>query len=384
MIAHYELHIYTMAKIELVNINKYLHKSFTVDNPPDPNNLPDGTFIIEKLNLVIPNGRVTAILGPSGCGKTTVLRLVAGLEKPDAGRVLYHGKDVTDVPPGQRKIGIVFQNYALYPQYTSKQNILSYFSFRSKTPELDKLAREKYQRTSELMGVDINHLLNRKPDNLSSGEQQRVAIARCITRDPEVFLMDEPFANLDQTLREKYRVQLKRLLREFFVTTIYVTHDQHEALSLSEQIVIMNEGRIEQIGSPQGVYHYPANLFVADFLSFDTNIPTALNQIPGQLLSQQLADKVVGIRPEDVHIHTQAVENSLEGLVVDIQPLPMRKALIVGVNLNNINQKIWATFPIESGLQELDPVWLRFEKYHTFNKQHGKAIEHNATENLTS
>ena len=205
-----------MARIELKNITKYLHKSFSADHPPDPDNLPEGTFIIEKLNLAMPNGRVTTILGPSGCGKTTVLRLIAGLDKPDSGSVLYHGKDVTHIPPGQRKIGIVFQNYSLYPLYTSKQNILSYFSFRKKTPELDDLAREKYQRTSELMGVDINHLLSRKPGNLSSGEQQRVAIARCITRDPEVFLMDEPFANLDQALREKYRVQLKKLLREFF------------------------------------------------------------------------------------------------------------------------------------------------------------------------
>ena len=373
-----------MARIELRNITKYLHKSFTVDSPPDPDNLPDGTFAIENLNLTIPNGRVTTILGPSGCGKTTILRLISGLSKPDFGSVLYHGKDVTDVPPGQRKIGIVFQNYSLYPQFTSKQNILSYFSFREKTPEMDELAREKYQRTSELMGVDIKHLLSRKPGNLSSGEQQRVAIARCITRDPEVFLMDEPFANLDQALREKYRVQLKKLLREFFVTTVYVTHDQHEALSLSEQIVIMNEGRIEQIGSPQGVYHYPANLFVADFLSFDTNIPTALNQIPGQLLSDHLAGKVVGIRPEDVTIHAEVTENTLEGRVVDIHPLPIRSNLIVAINLVNINQKIWATFPVERGLQEFDLVWLRFEKYHIFNKRHGKVIEHNATQNLTS
>ena len=146
----------------------------------------------------------------------------------------------------------------------------------------------------------------------------------------------------------------------------------------------MNEGRIEQIGSSQGVYHYPANLFVADFLSFDTNIPTALNQIPGQLLSDQLSGKIIGIRPEDVNIYTETTENCLEGRVVDIQPLPTRSSLIVAINLVNINQKIWSTFPVERGLNEFDPVWLQFEKYHIFNKRFGTVIEHNATENFTS
>src|SRR5262249_3790838 len=139
-------------------------------------------------------------LGPSGCGKTTLLRIIAGLIAPDSGEVRYDDVDVTEVPPSQRRIGMVFQNYALYPHWSSKTNVLAYFRFRKKTPELDAMARAKYQRTSELLGVELAHLLDRKPPTLSGGEKQRVALGRCITRDPALFLLDEPFSNLDQAL----------------------------------------------------------------------------------------------------------------------------------------------------------------------------------------
>src|SRR5688572_4347078 len=149
-------------------------------------------FAIEKLNLTIPHSKVMVILGPSGCGKSTLLQMIAGLMEPDAGEIHFDGANMADVPPGERKIGMVFQNYALYPQYSSQRNIMSYFSFRKRTPELSREAEEKYRRTSELMGVDLEYLLNKKPGRLSGGEQQRVAIARCITRDPQLFLLDEP------------------------------------------------------------------------------------------------------------------------------------------------------------------------------------------------
>ena len=183
------------------------------------------SFRIDDLSLSIFDGETLVILGPSGCGKTTLLKIIAGLIPPDSGEVRYDGVDVDDVPPGDRRIGMVFQNYALYPHMTSRTNVLSYFLFRKKTPEMDAMAREKYRRTSELMGVELEYLLDRRPTTLSGGEKQRVALGRCITRDPGVFLLDEPFSNLDQALREKYRVNLKTLLRQFNISTVYVTHD---------------------------------------------------------------------------------------------------------------------------------------------------------------
>src|SRR5436309_3786589 len=198
-----------MAWIDLVNVDKTLKEGAGVGS----------AFSIRKLNLRIPDGRTMVVLGPSGCGKTTLLKIIAGLLPPDTGVVRYDDVDVADVRPGDRRIGMVFQSYALYPHMTSRTNVLSYFLFRKKTPALDALARAKYQRTSELMGVELADLLDRKPTTLSGGEKQRVALGRCITRDAALFLVDEPFANLDQALREKYRVNLKILLRQFSLTT---------------------------------------------------------------------------------------------------------------------------------------------------------------------
>ena len=185
----------------------------------------------------------------------------------------YDDVDMSDVPPGDRRIGMVFQNYALYPHLTSRTNVLSYFLFRKKTPELDALAREKYRRTSELMGVELAYLLDRRPTTLSGGEKQRVALGRCITRDPAVFLLDEPFSNLDQALREHYRVNLKILLKQFNITTVYVTHDHVEALILADRLAVMDRGRIEQVGTYQEIYEQPRNVFVAGFLNRHVGTP---------------------------------------------------------------------------------------------------------------
>src|SRR5581483_5210476 len=224
-------------------------------------------FEIRDLNLSVFDGETLVVLGPSGCGKTTLLKLIAGLIRPESGAVRYDGVDMTRVMPGARRVGMVFQNYALYPHMTSRTNVLSYFLFRKKTPEMDALAREKYRRTSELMGVELEALLDRWPGTLSGGEKQRVALGRCITRDPAVFLLDEPFSNLDQALRERYRVNLKVLLRQFGITTVYVTHDHVEALILADRLAIMGRGRIEQVGTYQEIYDEPRNAFVAGFLN---------------------------------------------------------------------------------------------------------------------
>src|SRR6266850_607288 len=246
-----------MARIDLVDVGKTLTE-------------PGGrraTFSIRHLDLRIPHGQTTVVLGPSGCGKTTLLKIIAGLIPPDAGEVRYDDVDVKDLPPGARRIGMVFQSYALYPHLDGKTNVLSYFLFRKKSPELDGLKKAKYERTSELMGVELAYLLDRKPTTLSGGEQQRVALGRCITRDASLFLVDEPFANLDQALREKYRANLKILLRQFDVTTVYVTHDHHEALLLAHRLAVMNDGTIEQVGTPEAIYDTPVNMFVAEFLN---------------------------------------------------------------------------------------------------------------------
>ena len=213
-----------MARIDLIDVCKTLNDRARASSAVSEGIPGDGgrgsTSSIQKLNLRIPDGKTTVVLGPSGCGKTTLLKIIAGLIPPDSGEVRYDDVDVKDVPPGDRRIGMVFQNYALYPHFSSKTNVMSYFLFRKRTPELDALARTKYQRTSELMGVELAYLLGRKPTTLSGGEKQRVALGRCITRDAALFLVDEPFANLDQALRERYRVNLKILLRQFNITTV--------------------------------------------------------------------------------------------------------------------------------------------------------------------
>ncbi len=253
-----------MATIELVDVCKTLNEEAAGRG---------STFSIQNLSLTIPDGQTMVVLGPSGCGKTTLLKIIAGLIPPDSGEVLYDGVNVKDLPPGQRRLGMVFQNYALYPHFTSRTNVLSYFLFRKKTPELTALAAAKYQRTSELMGVELEYLLDRKPTTLSGGEKQRVALGRCITRDATLFLVDEPFANLDQALREKYRVNLKILLRQFDITTVYVTHDHHEALILADLVAVMDRGTIEQVGTYQSIYNHPRNMFVAGFLNLHMGTP---------------------------------------------------------------------------------------------------------------
>ena len=286
---------------------------------------PGDAFALAVDDLVVPEGRTLVVLGPSGCGKTTLLNLIAGLETPDHGRVLYDGQDMADVKPGGRRIGMVFQDYALFPHLTSEKNILSYFLFRPKTPELNEEARRRFERTSELMGVDIEYLLDRMPAGLSGGEKQRVALGRCITRDPSVFLLDEPFANLDAQLRERYRLNLKQLLSQFGITTVYVTHDQQEALVLADSIAVMNHGRIEQTGDYPGLYSEPVSLFVASFFNPDPATP-AINVFDGELIGPDLIGKVVGVRPEDISLGSDGY--GVEGVVKDLKRIPTRDDLM--------------------------------------------------------
>jgi ABC-type sugar transport system ATPase subunit len=327
-------------------------------------------FSIQNLNLRIPDGKTTVILGPSGCGKTTLLRIIAGLIEPDSGEVRYDGVDVKHVHPGDRRIGMVFQNYALYPHLISRTNVLSYFLFKKKTPEMTAMAKAKYQRTSELMGVELAYLLDRKPTTLSGGEKQRVALGRCITRDPALFLMDEPFSNLDQALREKYRVNLKILLRQFDITTVYVTHDHYEALILADLLVIMDRGSIEQVGTYEEIYDRPKNVFVAGFLNRHIGTPP-INFVDARYLPQgQRAENVrVGMRPEDLEVSREESQDGIRGTIIGTVRLPIMKATIVSMQVGA--HEVHAQTSGDESLRTGDQVWLTLKRYHVFDNDSG-------------
>lgn len=233
---------------------------------PDRNKKAQGgVTAVSDFSYEIPDGKLVSLLGPSGCGKSTTLNLICGLEKPDRGKVLFGEQDVTGLPPEKRGVGMVFQNYALYPHLTVRKNIL--FPMENLKGK-DRLSKEEMNRRADEAAklVQITELMDRKPGELSGGQQQRVAIARALVKTPNVLLLDEPLSNLDARLRLQTREEIRRIQRETKLTTVFVTHDQDEALSLSDMIVVMKDGVLQQTGKPQEVYDSPANLFVAKFL----------------------------------------------------------------------------------------------------------------------
>jgi sulfate transport system ATP-binding protein len=231
-----------------------------------------GDFIaLNDVSISIPKGEITALLGPSGCGKTTLLRIIAGLETPDSGTVSFFGEDLTNKHVKDRKVGFVFQHYALFRHMNVFENIAFGLRVRPRKVRPDnKTIRESVMRLVSL--VQLESFVNRFPSELSGGQRQRVALARALAVEPVVLLLDEPFGALDAKVRKELRRWLRRLHDEIHVTSIFVTHDQDEALEVSDSIVIVNKGKIEQSGSPEAVCDYPANPFVADFLS-DVNRP---------------------------------------------------------------------------------------------------------------
>ena len=234
-----------MAEIELINLTKRWGDFVAVDN----------------FNLKIANEEFLVLLGPSGCGKTTTMRLIAGLEEVSEGEVVIDGNTVNELEPKDRDVAMVFQSYALYPNMTVYENI----RFPLKVRKVDRgLHDERVMRAAEM--VELEDYLDRKPSELSGGQRQRVALARAIVREPAVFLMDEPLSNLDARLRVSTRAQIKNLQHELRVATVYVTHDQVEAMTLADRVVVMNAGAIQQIGTPRDIYNKPANSFVASFI----------------------------------------------------------------------------------------------------------------------
>jgi multiple sugar transport system ATP-binding protein len=234
-----------------------------------------GDFVgVSDMNLTIPDKEFLVLLGPSGCGKTTTMRMIAGLEDATSGDILIDGKKVNDLEPKDRDVAMVFQSYALYPNMNVYENI----RFPLKVRGIDPKSHDVRVRRASAM-VELDEFLHRKPAELSGGQRQRVALARAIVREPNVFLMDEPLSNLDAKLRVSTRAQIKNLSHELAVTTIYVTHDQIEAMTLADRVVVMEKGVVQQVGSPTEIYDRPANTFVAGFIG-----SPAMNLIEGQLL----------------------------------------------------------------------------------------------------
>ena len=277
----------------------------------DKKKVNEDVVAVNDFTIEIPDGKLVGLLGPSGCGKSTTLYMISGLQKPTSGQIFFGEEDVTELPTEKRGVGLVFQNYALYPHMSVKQNIL--FPLQN-LKGADKLTKEdmlaRAYEAAKL--VQIDELMDRKPSELSGGQQQRVAIARALVKMPRVLLLDEPLSNLDARLRLQTREEIKRIQMETGITTIFVTHDQEEAMSISDFIVVMKLGVVQQVGKPQDVYDDPANLFVARFLGtppinvFDGEIKNGNLVIGGAsvLKTPNVKDQpvTVGIRPEGFNL----------------------------------------------------------------------------------
>ena len=304
----------------------------------------EDVIAVNDFNFEIPDGELIGLLGPSGCGKSTALSLICGLQKPTEGRILFGDEDVTDLPPESRGVGMVFQNYALYPHMTVLQNIL--FPLQNLKGD-KKLSKQEMLERAETAAklVQIEQLLERKPSELSGGQQQRVAIARAMVKTPRVLLLDEPLSNLDARLRLQTREEIRRIQRETKVTTIFVTHDQEEAMSISDHIVVMKAGILQQIGKPQEVYDDPVNLFVAKFLG-----TPPINVFEGEVRGGELfvgEDRIfavkgvddqsvwVGIRPEGFRLQSDG---------------PLRCSL-VGVEVMGRDISVISTHPASAAVQ---------------------------------
>jgi multiple sugar transport system ATP-binding protein len=327
---------------------------------------PGGVRALDELSLHIKDGEFFALLGPSGCGKTTLLRSIAGLETPNSGKILIGGRDVTRLPPGARDLAMVFQDYALYPHMTVADNIAYPLKVR-------RVGRKERRETAESVGRSLQiqgAMLDRRPGQLSGGQQQRVALARSIAYRPHVFLFDEPLSNLDARLRLEARTFLKQLQRDLGVTTVYVTHDQAEALALADRMAVMEQGRIRQLDTPSNCFLRPANIFVAGFIgSTPMNLLPATVQdgglevagrklrIPDAIRAQaRVGDAVIlGARPEYVSVSPTELPDSLGGTVRVLENLGVDSLVTVEVG----DLLVKATVPEERVPAVGDHVWLQ-------------------------
>jgi spermidine/putrescine ABC transporter ATP-binding subunit len=265
---------------------------------------------VKGIDLAIPRGEMVCFLGPSGCGKTTTLRMIAGLEDPDEGEIIIRGTTMNDIPTYRRNIGMVFQNYALFPHMTVYDNIA--FGLAMRKASRSEIAA----KVKEVMAlVRLETMADRLPSQLSGGQRQRVALARALVTKPNVLLLDEPLGALDKKLREQMQVEIRMLQREVGITAIFVTHDQEEALTLSDRIVVMNGGSIVQMGTPQEIYRRPATPFVSDFIG----VSNAIDAVAGERMNDSLE---VSLRDSGIRVRTAAGENARTGQAVEISVRP--------------------------------------------------------------
>ena len=342
----------------------------------------DKTLVVDDLSLEINSGEFVVLLGPSGCGKTTTLRMLAGLESVGSGDIFIDEQRVNDVPTQHRDLAMVFQSYALYPHMTIAENI----GYPLRIRKLDSNERSaRVNRVAALL--DIEALLDRKPRQLSGGERQRVALARAIVREPRAYLMDEPLSNLDARLRVQMRGELKRLQHQLGTTTVYVTHDQAEAMTLAHRVAVMKKGKLQQFDTPMNVYERPANRFVAEFVG-----SPSMNLIDGKLdgatvfanrdLSIVLPEDRVphlpageltmGIRPEHIRISTQPAEKGIPATVYVTEEMGNETLVVLLVG----SLKLTARAPADFRIPAETNVWLTldYEKSHFFDRPAGKRI----------
>jgi ABC-type sugar transport system ATPase subunit len=335
---------------------------------------------LNSANLWIRRGETVSVVGPTGCGKSTLLRVIAGLETPDDGTVTFDGEDVAPLTPSQRGIGLVFQNYALYPHFRVRGNIAFYFRLR-------RWAREaidvKVQETSRIMGIGFDKLLGRFPRSLSGGEKQRVALARCLSHSPRVLLLDEPFSNLDAALRLQTRGEVKRLVDRFGLTTVFVTHDQNEAVAMGHRVAVMRQGQIEQVGTYQELYREPVNAFVAGFLG-----SPPMHLVAGWRAGDAIACEVsgtqillpfpvpyrtrvadgepvtIGLRPEHFRL-TRAGENPGLPCTVEMVEMAVSDAAHI-LHLRHNDLTFCAKVALQQPVRPRETVWLHFPPQHLY------------------
>ncbi len=314
--------------------------------------------VIPKLNLEIRDGSFTVLVGPSGCGKSTILRMIAGLEDVSSGKIFIDDNDVTYAEPSQRRIAMVFQSYALYPHMTVAENI-GFGLTLARRPK-----QEINSRVSEIAKIlQLDSLLDRKPKDLSGGQRQRVAIGRAITRNPKVFLFDEPLSNLDASLRGQMRVELSDLHAQIGSTMVYVTHDQVEAMTMANQIVVLNKGEVEQVGAPMHLYNYPETQFVAEFIGSPT-----MNIFEGEIAGKYDCESL-GVRPE--HISVSTTDGLIEGTIKHMEELGADTLLYVNVaNTGSVTVRVNGSTDLGVG----STIFLHFEQSLAHRFKNGKRV----------
>src|ERR1044072_8859280 len=314
-----------------------------------------GACVVDDLSLEVRDGEFIVLLGPSGCGKTTTLRMLAGLESVTTGDILIEGERVNDVPTQHRDLAMVFQSYALYPHMTIAENIGYPLRVR-------KIARDEHARRVNRVAamLEIEPLLHRKTRQLSGGERQRVALARAIVREPRAYLMDEPLSNLDARLRVQMRGELKRLQHQLGTTTIYVTHDQAEAMTLASRVAVMRKGRLQQFDTPMNIYNFPANRFVAEFVG-----SPSMNFIEER-------DVTRGIRPEHIQVFSEPQAGGIEASVYVTELMGNETFVFLSVGATRLIARAPADFRAEVESK----VWLQLatDKVHYFDPKSGERL----------